>query len=297
VATKYNILVTGAAGFVGRHICAELVRKGHGVLGVSRRPFVLSQVRSVVTDLAVPGQLGDMCRDQSIDVIVHAAAAIPGSSGDPSTNHQLTTEVLRFAQTRKVIRFVFASSCSVYGQCDGTPRNEQDVVKPEHPYAVSKLREEQMVLAAADHFSSGSCALRISAPYGANGPVPTVVNLFLTQAAKGGPVSVHGTGDREQHFVHVSDVGRAFCGAVCGTEVGVFNVSGPKAVSMSSLGVACAGLFGHSHVTYQEGVEHQEPYRANFPSKAAADAFGYTPQVELLSGLRQTAVEMNLLVG
>jgi nucleoside-diphosphate-sugar epimerase len=157
-----NVLVTGGAGYLGSVLVPKLLARGHGVRVCDLGYFGLGHLRGlklpidlVCQDLRSvarsPQRLAELL--EGIDCIVHLAAI----SNDPSAelNPELTDEVnyrvtvaLAEAAQRQGIKFVFSSSCSVYGQADGEIDETGDLA-PLTAYAVSKVRAEQALSAFA----------------------------------------------------------------------------------------------------------------------------------------------------
>src|SRR6185503_6248003 len=125
-----TVVVTGATGFVGRHLCPALAHAGHGV-----RPADPRVPGSI--DAALPGA----------DALVHLAARVHvmrDTAADPlaefrRVNTEATLELARAALRQGVRRFVFLSTIKVNGErTDGAPFSERDVPRPADPYALSK---------------------------------------------------------------------------------------------------------------------------------------------------------------
>lgn len=219
-----NILVTGGAGYLGSVLIPKLLARGHrvrvldvGYFGVghlrSLRPaieLVREDIRRVRSDRQFRQDLLEGC-----DCIIHLAAI----SNDPSAelNPELTEEV-NFEATQalaevaraKGIRFVFSSSCSVYGEAEGE-MDEDGPVNPLTVYAVSKVKAERILEELADATWS-PVILRNGTLFGYSPRMrfDLVVNIFSLYSTLYNEIKVFGDGQQWRPFLHVGDCARAF---------------------------------------------------------------------------------------
>lgn len=159
-----TILVTGGAGFIGSHLCTELLDHGYELIVVDNYSNSAPQVFSRVERLAgrFAGAVYELdIRDRralsavfdrhAVDAVVHLAAhkAAEGSAHMPlefyETNVGGTTTLLRTMHEHGVHQLVFSSTCSVYGNAGRGPLDETAPVRPAHPYAASKAACEQLL--------------------------------------------------------------------------------------------------------------------------------------------------------
>ncbi|HEX2781201.1 MAG TPA: SDR family oxidoreductase [Gemmatimonadaceae bacterium] len=219
-----NILVTGGAGYLGSVLVPKLLVRGHnvrvldiGYFGVEHlramRPavdIVRDDVRQVVGDAEL---LDRVLKD--IDVVVHLAAI----SNDPSAElHPTLTEEVNFASTRdlalackaKGIRFIFSSSCSVYGEADGE-QDEDGTTNPLTVYARSKVESDKFLLSIADR-SWRPAILRNGTLYGFSPRMrfDLVINIFSYTSTLYNELRIFGNGLQWRPFLHVADCARAF---------------------------------------------------------------------------------------
>ncbi|EPR34521.1 NAD-dependent epimerase/dehydratase [Alkalidesulfovibrio alkalitolerans DSM 16529] len=159
---KLHMAVTGAAGFVGRAVCAELLARGHEVTALTRSADARTSghlpegVRErAVGDLAMPQGLAEALR--GVSVVVHLAARVHRMREDASdplaahraANRDLTLALAREAAAQGVRRLVFCSTVKVLGErtAPGRPFRDDDPPAPEDPYAVSKREAEEGLFA------------------------------------------------------------------------------------------------------------------------------------------------------
>jgi nucleoside-diphosphate-sugar epimerase len=219
-----RVLVTGGAGYLGSVLVPKLLARGHavrvldvGYFGVGHlrtmQPaveLVRDDIRRVRTDRAFTEDLVAGC-----DCVIHLAAI----SNDPSAElHPELTEEVNFEATRVLaetargrrIRFVFSSSCSVYGEADGLI-TEDGAVAPLTVYAASKVKCDRMLDELADA-SWSPVILRNGTLFGYSPRMrfDLVVNIFALHGTLRNEITVFGDGRQWRPFLHVSDCARAF---------------------------------------------------------------------------------------
>jgi nucleoside-diphosphate-sugar epimerase len=220
-----RILVTGGAGYLGSVLVPKLLARGHhvrvldlGYFGTGHLRSLKPAVELVREDLRTIATKPERLREllSGCDCVIHLAAI----SNDPSAelNPELTEEVnfkatQALAETAKRlgVKFIFSSSCSVYGAADGE-LDEEGVVAPLTVYAVSKVKSEQYLKELADSVWS-PVILRNGTLFGYSPRMrfDLVVNIFSLYSALHNEVKIFGDGQHYRPFLHVSDCARAFC--------------------------------------------------------------------------------------
>ncbi len=221
-----TVLVTGGAGFIGLHVVRQLVDKGYAV-----RIFdnMFRGDRGAVAELA---KLGDVTLiDQDVryggavhaamagcDSVIHlAAVSINKSVADPYESMEINTigthNVLAAAADHKVRRVVFASSASVYGDPDHLPMHEDDQLKPQTPYCISKRTGEELCAYYERRSGLSWIALRFFNVYGEGQKTTayytSVINHFVNRLKNGEPPIIDGEGKQSMDFIHVVDIARS----------------------------------------------------------------------------------------
>lgn len=149
------ILVTGGAGYIGSFTVARLVEAGRDVVVVDTLEFgheaALRGVPLVQADIADGAAIERVIKDHDVDAVIHFAAykSVGEAMQDPgryfANNVGGTNALLETLRRRRVERFVFSSSCSVYGMADRLPVDETLPVRPESPYGESKVMVERVL--------------------------------------------------------------------------------------------------------------------------------------------------------
>jgi UDP-glucose 4-epimerase len=234
-----RIVVTGAAGFLGRHIVRRLLQDGHKVTGFDQLSSSDSAVRVIEGDLrdlsavenAVSGHQV-VCHVGAIGD-VYLAAKRPALAADVNVTGSAHVAA---AAARHGARVVYASTWEVYGYPIYEPIDEDHTCQPDHPYSITKLAGERLLL-AADHLQGiPVLALRLGTAYGSGLRPNSVFRIFIDRARRGEPITIQGDGAQGRQFTHASDIARAFSLACRSDLHGVaLNVVAPQTVSIKEL--------------------------------------------------------------
>jgi UDP-glucose 4-epimerase len=192
-----------------------------------------------------------------------------------------------------VKRFVYASSCAVYGEAEVLPIKEDCPLRPLSPYGFSKLAAENYVRVFGEVYGLGTVCLRFFNVYGsrqANGEYSGVITKFMDRLVKNLPLMVFGDGLQTRDFVHFCDVVEANLLALKheGVAGETFNVGSGVATSVNQLASVLLEIAGKAHL----GLEHVEPsegdirYSVADVSKARLK-LGYDPKILLEEGLER----------
>jgi UDP-glucose 4-epimerase len=297
-----HVLVTGGAGFIGAHSCRVLLEGGHRVtalddLSHGKREALPQGADLRVFDVRSP-QLAAELAQLRPDAVLHLAAqmdvrhSVADPMHDASINVLGTVNALAAARRAGAKRFVLASSGgAVYGEQKTFPAAEDHARHPASPYGVSKLcGEEYVELAAREGLSTLS--LRYANVYGP-GQDPMgeagVVAIFLHKMLHGADPVINGDGGQTRDFVYVDDVARANLLALESRQTGALNVGTGHETSVNELAAILAREVG-----YQKPIAHGpaapgEQRRSSIDPAAARRQLGWSPQVDVQSGLRRTA--------
>jgi UDP-glucose 4-epimerase len=301
-----NVLVTGACGYIGSALIAQL-RERPGVDRIvaldnldsgSPRVFMGQLDGSIEFhrgDVREYGDIEHVVRD--VDTVVHLAA-ITGAASTHDRREETfdinldgTENVLKAASKFGVDNVVFASSCNVYGRATSTDIDETVEPDPINPYAEAKLQAEGLLEEYCTDGTTGT-ALRMSTNYGYSPGIRfnLVVNYFVFRALTGRTLTVYGDGSNWRPFIHVEDAARAYADAACNPESWperVYNVgANNENYRVSDVADIVRDEVGDVDITYLE-EEHPGPsYHVNF-DRVSETAFD--PEWTLRQGVRDIA--------
>ena len=305
-----KVLVTGHEGYIGSVLAPMLQMAGHAVIGVDSGYFRTSQQegggRRDIRDLTIADLAG-------CEAVIHLAAL----SNDPMGNllPELTYEInyhssvrlARMAKEAGVSRFLFSSSCSVYGLGSADEfATEESPLKPLTPYAVSKVRtEEDVEKLASPYFSP--VFLRNATAYGWSPRFRSdlVLNNLAGWAYTSGEIRILSDGTPWRPIVHVQDIGRAFLSMLEAPRAVVHNQVFNVGVNHQNYQVRqLAEIVQHTNpgckISYAEGGgPDPRSYRVDF-SKLATSVQAYRPSWnaplgadELLQAYRQVGLTLD----
>jgi UDP-glucuronate 4-epimerase len=305
-----RVVVTGAAGFIGSHVCEALVARGDDVVGVDNfDPFYSRAIKernleALRHEARFRLVEGDVARDPlplaGAAAVIHLAAR-PGvrpSLEDPASyvdvNVRGTACVLEAAQRERITRVVFGSSSSVYGDDTPAPFAETALaVSPISPYAATKRAGELVAHAFAHLYRTRIACLRFFTVYGPRQRPDLAIHRFTAAIAQGQPIRMHGDGSTERDYTYITDCVAGIVSAVAWTERApagacvAFNIGGGARVRLDRL----IGLIGET--LGRAPVIERHPDQPGDVRLTAADLtrsraeLGYDPRVGITAGIEQ----------
>lgn len=304
-------VVTGAAGFVGSSLVDRLLADGHEVLGIDS--FVdyypraikeenLCQARDSEKFEFIEGDLLSLDLPSILagaELVFHQAAqaGVRASWGDSfsiytDNNILATQQLLEAAKDIRVretlIKIVFASSSSVYGNAETYPTTELMRPQPVSPYGVSKLASEHLMVLYSKEFAVPTVSLRYFTVYGPRQRPDMAFNRFMRSALSGEEILVFDDGNQSRDFTFISDIVQAniLASRADTSENLVFNIGGGARVTVNQVIESLRDIIGSSvSIRYEERQLGDVKHTAA-DTNLAKNCLGYSPGVDLNSGLR-----------
>ncbi len=302
-----RVVVTGGAGFIGHHIVAKLVGRGHEVAVIDNlsRPSpgglaILKQLnvdllKVDITDYAAMLEALNRLRP---DAVVHSAALIDVAESveKPHTymhvNAEGTAAVTRAAISAGVEKVIYLSSAAVYGVPKYLPIDEEHPTKPTSPYGASKLAGELVLKSFMESLGKPEYViLRLFNVYGPgqnpSSPYSGVITKFIHAVTSGKEIVIYGDGEQSRDFIHVEDVVEAVIKALTATEACVtLNIGTGMRTTINELAKLVMSVAGR-----EVPVRHAPPRRGDIRHSVASverarKVLGWEPRIGLVEGLR-----------
>ena len=299
-----SVLVVGGAGYVGSELVRMLLDSGYHVRVLDLQLFGLEPLQELLGNKRLQVQKGDFRNIEDvtralrgIDAVVHLAAIVgdPACAIDKETtiavNYQAARMMAQMARANSISRFIFASTCSVYGASDGKGEvSESGTLNPVSLYATTKIDAETALQETADDCFKPTL-LRFGTAYGlSHRPrFDLVANLFSAQAATRGEISVS-NGHYARPFIHVRDMARAchMCLEAPLPLVGdqTFNV-GDESQNYTISELAQMVVSHLPNIKVQEKCDDSDPrsYRVSF--EKIRRTIGFKASIDVSEGVRE----------
>jgi len=297
-----KFLVTGGAGFVGRHLVAKLLHDGHNITIFDNFSSSSKNDISHLLENGVSLVTGDILDYDLLlksmanhDFVIHLAAQtnILQSITDPETTIDIivegTVNVLKSCVKTNVKGLVSTSSAAVYGDSPDAPISENSQLSPVSSYGASKLVTEYNLQAFSRSFGLNCISLRLFNVYG-NGQSSEagVIRKFLKNISEGIPLEIFGDGTQTRDFVHISDVIEAFYCAIrnIDTKRGkIYNIGSGSATSINELASLLISSKGKDLQVIHKPALEGEIKDSKADISLAENDIGYSPQMSLSDGL------------
>src|SRR5580693_8705680 len=246
-----RILVTGAAGFIGSHVCRHLLKANHQIVGLDDlsggfRDYVPEGVEFIEGSVTDADLVKKVFAENRFDHVFHLAAyAAEGLSHFIKhfnyTNNLLGSVNLINASVNHGVKcFVFTSSIAVYGK-NQLPMTEDAVPQPEDPYGIAKYAVELDLKETHEMFGLNYVVFRPHNVYGEFQNIGdryrNVIGIFMNQIMQGQPMTIFGDGKQTRAFSYIDDVAPVIAASIgrTGSYNEVFNVGADKPYSVSEL--------------------------------------------------------------
>jgi UDP-glucose 4-epimerase len=302
-----NILVTGAAGFIGSRLCYALIQRKASVIGVDSftdfyprwikeeniRPLLnYPKFRFLSEDIVRLDLKKEM---KKVEVIFHLAAQ-PGvrtSWGDEfsiytKNNIDVTQILLETATNVPLKKFIYASSSSVYGLSQQLPMTETQILHPFSPYGVTKLAAEHLCFLYHKNYGIPCVSLRFFTVYGPGQRPDMAFHRFLRAIGEDKEILVYGDGEQTRDFTFIDDIIVANISSITGGKPGeTYNIGGGTQVKLIDIIPVLEKICQKKiKIKWQEGQKGDVRHTFADIEKAKKD-LRYMPQVSLEKGLKE----------
>jgi len=302
-------VITGAAGFIGSHLCERLLREDWQVLGVDnfddfydpkiKRSNIAGCLKNknfqlVEADIRDRSAM-DETVDKDIDIIVHLAAraGVRPSIAQPllytDVNVNGTTVLLEAAKQHNVNKFIFASSSSVYGNNEKVPFSEEDNVDfPISPYAATKKAGELICHTYHHLYGISLTCLRYFTVYGPRQRPDLAIHKFASLIEQGKTIPVYGDGTMSRDFTYIDDI---IDGTVAAMEkcagFKIYNLGESRPITVNDLISEIEKALGKKAVKEHVPPQPGDVERTYADVTKAVKELGYNPTTTIEEGLAE----------
>ncbi|HEX7065109.1 MAG TPA: NAD-dependent epimerase/dehydratase family protein [Bacillales bacterium] len=312
-----KILVTGAAGFIGSHLCEHLLRKGYHVLGVDgfigttpselkvrnlRKAKGYPRFQSVKTDL-LEADWEQLLK--GIDAVFHLAG-MPGVRSSwgkefkDYINHNIfaTHRLLEACRNRPLQKFIYVSTSSVYGEISG--RTAEDTPPaPLSPYGVSKLTGEHLCRVYQTAYEIPVVILRYFTVYGPRQRPDMAFHRFIRRLLLGEPIMIYGDGEQTRDFTFIDDCVTGTASVLSAENIvgETINIGGKERASVLDVIHILEKSTGKKAVLEFHHKQQGEPKHTWADITKASKLLNYDPKVTLAKGLTEEIQDLSELYG
>ena len=300
-------LVTGAAGFIGSHLCRKLIKEGFSVAGIDSftdsypkwikerniKPLMREKkfklLSSDLNDLELNKLLS------KTDYVFHLAAqaGVRASWGENfsvyiKNNIEATQKLLEAAKNSRIKKFIYASSSSVYGFCPELPMSETSSLYPFSPYGVSKLAAEHLCFLYFKNYNVPTVSLRFFTVYGPGQRPDMAFHIFFKAIAEDKQITVYGDGKQTRDFTYVDDIIEAnFSSLKNGVPGEIYNIGGGSRKKLEEIFPLIESICQKKiKINREEKQSGDVPHTLADIQKAHKE-LNYSPQTQLSDGLKE----------
>ncbi len=283
-----KILVTGANGFIGRHVVRELIAKDKSILQLVQGDNLRADIPTLVVDLLDTPSLPDL--PSSIEVIYHFAGQIWGSE---ASEGNILGNVVSLAKQCGAKQIVYASTCAVYGQnIMDKPVDEEAPTTPMSPYAKGKLLGEERLKRLAKETDIDVTILRYFNPYGPGQYAKMAVPSMVAKAKAGIAIEIFGDGEQVRDFIYIEDMAKAtIAAAKLKGPCEVFNIGSGNELSIVKLAqeiiLATGSTSKIEHRPIPEERQNLEVYYRVADIRKITSLCNWQPKTSLSNGLKR----------
>jgi len=295
--------VTGCAGFIGSHLVDRLLNEGYEVIGIDCfTDYYPRETKEKNVENALKNRNFTLIEEDilsleefpEVDYVFHEAAqaGVRKSWGKDfeiyTRNNVLATQkLLEFYKDKRINKFVFASSSSVYGDAE-LPMKEDSLLKPVSPYGVTKLAGEKLCYLYYKNYGVPIVSLRYFTVYGPRQRPDMAIHKFVKAILNDEEIIIFGDGEQTRDFTYVDDIIEAtILAAKSDIEGEVFNIGGGSRISVNELIRTIEEVIGkNTRIKY---IENQRgDVRDTLADITKANkVLGYFPKVDLRKGLSE----------
>ena len=300
-------LITGAAGFIGSHLCERLLADDWAVVGVDNfNDFYDPQIKRrnisdclrnekfqlIEADIRDSDAM-DKAVGRDIEIIVHLAAmaGVRPSITQPllyaDVNVNGTMVLLELAKERRIDNFIFSSSSSVYGNNEKVPFSEDDNVDfPVSPYAATKKAGELICHTYHHLYGISVTCLRFFTVYGPRQRPDLAIHKFARLIEQDKPIPVYGDGTMMRDFTYIDDIVNGIIAAMIKCSgFNIYNLGESQPITVNNLIAEIEKALGKKAVRQYQPLQPGDVERTYADITKSVKELGYNPKIPIQTGL------------
>jgi UDP-glucuronate 4-epimerase len=304
-----NILVTGAAGFIGSHVCEHFIKFGHNIFGIDNfdefYPISFKNLNLIElnqnkqfqfqnVDIRNSIQLNEIFSSQNIDVVIHLAAkagvrpSIESIEDYYDVNVTGTLTLLESMRRHSVRKMIFASSSSIYGNNLKVPFSETDPVdNPISPYASTKKSGELLCHVYCHLYDFSITCLRFFTVYGPRQRPDLAIHKFMRLIQEGKSIPFYGDGSTSRDYTYIDDI---VSGISCSVNhldgYRIYNLGESKVITLKQLVEIIENSLKVKAVLNKLPLQEGDVNRTYADISKARAELGYEPKYSFETGIQ-----------
>jgi len=305
---REKVLVTGATGFIGKHVVTTLLENGYKVVAHQHKtdlpPEIKKRCERVVSgDLCDRTTLENILQD--VQVVYHLAAYIPSqfiglqeANQCYMVNAKATMMFAQCASEKGIRRFIHFSTANMYSKSDHSCLESDSIYPYEYAtdYMVSKLAGEIFLMNIGHHSSTEFLILRIATPYGPGETPSKIIPVFLSRCEQGEALQLVNAGAATYNFIYVTDISDLAVKVIEGGKAGIYNISSGEQTALLDLANATINMYDNCKSPPVIAPADEKAFIGFGPIsiEKAKNIFGFSPR-NLVDGLKdyKTHLEIN----
>jgi len=311
-----NLLVTGAAGFIGSHVCERLIKKGNHVIGLDNfdnfyprkiKEFNLTDLNQSKSfqfyeaDIRDSAALQTIFASNKINVVIHLAAkagvrpSIDSITEYYDVNINGTVALLESMRINEVTKMLFASSSSVYGNNTKVPFSENDSVDtPISPYASTKKSGELLCHVYSHLYNFDITCLRFFTVYGPRQRPDLAIHKFTKLIDEGNPIPFYGDGSTSRDYTYIDDIVDGInCALDHLDKYRIYNLGESQVINLKLLVETIENTLDKKATMKQYPLQQGDVNKTYADISKARYEIGYAPKVDFKTGIKKFAAWCN----
>lgn len=297
-----KILVTGGAGFIGKHLIKQLLENGNKVsildnFSNSDKKLTMklkNEVKIFEGDITNYDNVLKATKDQEIVIHLAAKISVTESITNPSETFRVnvdgTKNIFEICKKNNIKKLIVASSAAIYNDVKKEIKiKESGKINPISPYGESKIKMEKEIIKFCSENKINYVILRFFNIYGIgqNSEYAGVITKFLDKIKKNQPLTVNGNGTQIRDFVSIYDVVHSINKAIEYQKNGIFNIAAGTGITINQLSKLMISLSGKKLDIQNTSSKQGEIKNSQADISLAKEKLGYIPKVDLKEGIKK----------